>query len=404
MKRFVIVGAGVAGHRAALELRRLDSAAVITLIGAEGGLPYARPPLSKEFFADAKKQSDILLESASSYAELNIDYMPATFVRSVAAERHSVLTANGKEIAYDRLLLATGSRPRKLIDTSERTHYLRTVKDASRLRAALRPGSHVVIIGGGFIGLEVAAAARARDCRVTVLEAGARLLNRGMPELLGNWLHDLHVSNGVKVMLGAEVKQIVPADRDGLRVHLNEASLEADVVVGGIGVMPNTELAECAGMHVEDGIVVDRHCQTSIPDIFAAGEVTSYPIGGEGPNGRTESWQVAGDQAIVAARMMAGIDASFRDQVWLWSDQFDANIQFVGAHGHAARHVVRGDPTSRRWTWIALDEYDRPLSAVAVNNGRDISMLRRALSTHRTLSLPAISNPSDPFAQIQMAS
>ncbi|CAJ0737256.1 Anthranilate 1,2-dioxygenase system ferredoxin--NAD(+) reductase component [Ralstonia mannitolilytica] len=403
MKRFVIVGAGVAGHRAALELRRLDATAAITLLGDEAGLPYARPPLSKEFLTDAKGQSDILLESASSYSELNIDYMPATVVRSAAPERHSVLTADGKEITYDRLLLATGSRPRKLMDAGGRIHYLRTVEDASRLRAALRPGCRVTIIGGGFIGLEVAAAARAHGCRVTVLEAGPRLLNRGMPELLGNWVRDLHVGNGVEIILDARVKQILSTDWGGLRVYFNNASLEADVVVAGIGVLPNTEVAERAGLHVEDGIVVDMQCRTSVPDVFAAGEVTSYPLGGDGPNGRTESWKVAGDQAIVAAKMMAGFDASFRDQAWLWSDQFDTNIQFIGTHGRAARHVVRGDPASRRWTWIALDEYDRPLHAVAVNNGRDISMLRRAMSMRKALRLPAIPNPSDPFTPIQMA-
>jgi NADPH-dependent 2,4-dienoyl-CoA reductase/sulfur reductase-like enzyme len=404
MKRFVIIGAGIAGHSAALELRRLEPAAAITLIGNETGLPYDRPPLSKEFLAGKKGLADIVLDSAPSYGELNIDYMPATTITSIDPERHKVLTAQGKEIAYDRLLLATGSRPRKLDDARGHVHYLRTVEDASRLRAALRPGSRVAIIGGGFIGLEVAAAARARDCRVTVMEAGTRLLNRGMPGLLGTWVHDLHVSNGVEIMLGAGVKQIVSTGVGGVRLSLNETSLDVDVALAGIGILPNTELAVRAGLHVEDGIVVDMHCRTSAEDVFAAGEVTSYPSAGDGPNRRTESWKTAADQAIVAASMMAGTDASYRDPPWLWSDQFDANIQCIGAQGPAARHVVRGDPTSRRWTWIALDEYDRPLQAVAVNNGRDISLLRRAISMRKALSLSAITNPFDPFPQIQLAS
>jgi NADPH-dependent 2,4-dienoyl-CoA reductase/sulfur reductase-like enzyme len=372
MKRFVIIGAGIAGHSAALELRRLEPAAAITLIGNETGLPYDRPPLSKEFLAGKKGLADIVLDSAPSYGELNIDYMPATTITSIDPERHKVLTAQGKEIAYDRLLLATGSRPRKLDDARGHVHYLRTVEDASRLRAALRPGSRVAIIGGGFIGLEVAAAARARDCRVTVMEAGTRLLNRGMPGLLGTWVHDLHVSNGVEIMLGAGVKQIVSTGVGGVRLSLNETSLDVDVALAGIGILPNTELAVRAGLHVEDGIVVDMHCRTSAEDVFAAGEVTSYPSAGDGPNRRT--------------------------------DQFDANSQCIGAQGPAARHVVRGDPTSRRWTWIALDEYDRPLQAVAVNNGRDISLLRRAISMRKALSLSAITNPFDPFPQIQLAS
>lgn len=387
---------------AALELRRLDSGAAITLIGDEAGPPYARPPLSKEFLANAQEHADILLDSASSHAELNIDYLPGTSVRLITPERHRVLIADGTEIPYDRLLLATGSRPRRLNDTGRLIHYLRTVEDASRLRAALQPGRRVAIIGGGFIGLEVAAAARDRACRVTVLEAGSGLLNRGMPELLGNWIHDLHVSKGVEIILGTAVKRIVPMDCGGARVYLDQASLEADVVVAGIGVIPNTELAEHAGLVVENGIVVDEQCRTSDSDVFAAGEVTSYPIRGDGPNVRTESWKVAGDQAIVAARAMAGIDDSFRDPAWLWSDQFDINIQFIGSYGRAARHVVHGDPASRRWTWIALDENDRPLNAVAVNNGRHISIIRRAMSTHKALRLPPAPDLSDPVAQIQI--
>ena len=381
MKRFVIVGSGLAGHNAALHLRKLSPDASITLIGQESGLPYDRPPLTKAFLLGQITPESLVLKQASQYRELKIDYRPST--RAVAIDRTGsrVTIEDGAQLHYDSLLLATGSRPRRLPNESTNAfvHYVRTLSDAARLRGELVGGRRIVIIGGGFIGLEVAASAATCGCRVTLIEAAKTLLSRGMPSLLGGFLHQLHQANGVGIMLGEQVTDIVAGEGARCRVVLHGSSIEADCVVVGIGVVPNVELAAEAGLAVDDGIIVDACCRTSDPAIYAAGEVTAHPPGGRGIAVRLESWQVAAKQSLVAAACMAGSEQFFDEPPWLWSDQFDVNIQSIGTPGSATRFLFRGDAGRKRWTLLGIGEDGVPVGAVAVNNGRDISMMRQPL-------------------------
>ncbi|HTI02881.1 MAG TPA: FAD-dependent oxidoreductase [Acidisoma sp.] len=380
MQRYVIIGGGLAGHRAALELAKCAPGAAIHLLEDEDGLPYDRPPLSKEILNGTKEAGGIVLNGAAGYEKSGITYCPKTKIIRIDRVGRRVEAEDGRIFAYDALLLATGSRPRRLparIAGDAEIHYLRTLEDSLRLRDRLVAGRQVAVIGGGFIGLEVAAAAIARGCRVTVLEALPRLLARAMPEEVSIWVQGLHEREGVDIRLSAGVDTM---RREGDRTRLNGAewTLLADVVIAGIGVVPNAELAAEAGLDVADGIVVDAFCGTADPAIFAAGEVTSHPVAGGGRL-RIESWKSSGEQGAIAARNMCGGAETFDEVPWLWSDQFDANIQMIGLPDHAARHEILGDPASKAWTMVSVDGNERIVGGIAINRGRDASMLKRAV-------------------------
>lgn len=374
----VIVGSGVAGHRAALEIKRLVPDRHVEVVGREAGLPYDRPPLSKEFLLsnDAARPT---LGPAEAYGSGIVLHDGLVAVGLDRGDR-SVTLSDGSRLGYDLLLLATGSRLRPLplphVDAA-RIHYLRTLEDAQRLSAALAGHSSVCIVGGGFIGLEVAAAARMRGCTVTVLEVAPVLLSRGGTAVLGQYLQHLHKARGVECILNAQIGDVTDTP-DGVLLCWTGGEVRADVVVIGVGVLPNVELAAEAGLEVADGIVVDNACRTSDPAIFAAGEVTNYPIEKLGVRVRTESWSAASSQAMVAARTMLGLDATFDELPWFWSDQYDVNIQCMGLPKAAQRYLQIGDPTSGRWLLIGVDPSGRLVGAEGVNMGREVSALRRA--------------------------
>jgi len=387
MSEFVIVGAGLAGHTAALEIRKLSATARITLIGDEPELPYDRPPLTKEFLLGRVAAADVALCDANGYRSRDIAYRPATKVVRIDRNSRRVLTADGGDIRYDRLLLATGSRPRRLgagLDSSA-VRYFRTLSDATALRDDLLPGRRIVVIGGGFVGLEVAAAASMSGCRVVVVESQKSLLTRGLPALVGETLRRLHEERGVEFHLGCEVFAV--AGEGPVVVETSRGSHAADAVIAGIGVLPNVELAADAGLEVDDGIVVDAGCATSDPAIFAAGEVTSHPLR-SGVRRRVESWKVATDQPLVAARAMLDMPAAYDAIPWFWSDQYDFNLQVIGTPQGAAGYLLKGDLGGPGWTLVALGAAGAPVGGVAMNSGRDVSMLRAAMS--RGLALPPL--------------
>lgn len=375
----------MAGHRAAIELKRTAPEASVTLFSAEEGLPYQRPPLSKELLTGRLSARDILLAGTDHYADLGIVYCPGTSITTIDRNRQLANASDGCAHPYDRLLLTTGSRPRILPEhlRSPRINYLRTIDDALAIRAAISSGKRLVVIGGGFLGLEVAAAARSLGCHVTVLEAQSALLSRGMPAVVGEAVLRMHRAEGVEVRLDVNLRGI--AEEGGVVSVITEhEELEADAVVAGIGVLPNSELAEEAGLLVEDGIIVDAGCATSDPAIFAAGEVSSHP-NYAGRLCRQESWKVAMDQPLVAARNMLGGKYRYSNAPWLWSDQFGMNLQVLG-HPDAADHfIIHGDTAGDQWCLIALDEQDLPVGVVAFNSGRDVSMLRNYVQSRRPL-------------------
>lgn len=394
MLKIVIVGGGLAGHRSAVAVRKLSSEASISLLSLEDGLPYDRPPLSKDLLLGRLHPAQIILPQAPDYRQLGIDYRPHSLVTGIDRKECVVSIANEEPLRYDRLLLATGSRPRRLpagIDSSS-ICYLRTLTDALKLRERLTPARKVTIIGGGLIGLEVAAAACAIGCRVTVVEAQDRILSRGIPRLVSTAIEELHRSHGVQLLLSERVLSIRECPAGFFTLQLSSGKVfDADVVVAGIGVDPNIELAADAGLALDNGIVVDAACRTSDPKIFAAGEVTSHPDR-LGRHRRLESWKLAFEQPLIAASSMLGEPLTYDTPAWFWSDQFDLNLQVLGDLEYAVSHCIKGDISTRSWTLIGLDRAGRPVGAIALNNGRDISMLRSIIRNNDVMPKPMMAN------------
>lgn len=339
----VIVGAGEAGTRAAFALREEGYAGPVSLIGAERHLPYERPPLSKDAMALAGAGMKAIAD-AERFEQAGIRLVLSAAAISVDRAARRVKLESGASLSYDRLLLATGARPRRLAmaENSRRCVYLRTHDDAEAIRAHLRPGARIAVVGGGFIGLELAAAARMRGCTATVIEAEKRLLTRAVPAEIAAVLHETHNASGVDIRCGAAITAIGDHG-DGVSIALADgASIDADACIVGIGAIPNTEFAERAGLAVENGVRVDERMATSDPHIFAAGDCCSFPLGVyAGRRVRLEAWRNAQDQGNLAARNMLGRQEDFAAIPSFWSDQFDRSLQIAGLVDEGAETVRR---------------------------------------------------------------
>lgn len=389
METIVIVGGGLAGHRAATTLAELRPEQRTVLIHGESGTPYDRPPLSKDFLMEGKRPT---LKGSELYAD-RVFLRDGTKATLIDPLRRIVHTDKGEPEHYDKLLITTGSRARHLehfgVDPAQ-IHYLRTESDALRLRAALVRGRRLAVVGGGFIGLEVSAIARRLGCQTTVIELAPRLLPRSASLSLSGWIAKRHASEGGAFRFNCANLHMSNNSKGEVILTWNGGSTVADMVLVGIGIGPNAEIAAEAGIETADGIVVNTCCETSIPGIYAAGEVTNYPVPALGRRLRSESWTVAGDQAVVAAQVMCGLDAHYQDLPWFWSDQCGVTIQSLGLPALATRLYRIGDVASERWLEVGADDYGRFVSAVGVNPGRDMTQLRRDVKAGRPLSTDII--------------
>lgn len=380
---FVIVGAGHAARRTAEALRERDAAARIVMIGAERALPYDRPALSKDALLTDGGEQRAFVRDAAWYDAQRIELRLGTRVDAIERDARRVRLDDGTTLPYARLVLATGSRVRTFggaVDEGVVPHYVRTVDDARALRARLAPGRRVAVLGGGFIGLEVAAAARQLGCDVTVIDPAPRLLQRALPEVVSAYARRLHDTRGVAFRMATLPRAIRRAPGGGAIVETDRGDVPADIVVVGIGVVPNVELAQAAGLDVDNGIRVDAGCRTADPAIFAAGEVTMHFNPLLGRHVRIESWQVAENQPAVAAANLLGADETYGELPWLWSDQYDCNLQMLGLFGGERTIVVRGDPASGPFTVFGLGDDGRIVAVAAANLGRDIGASRRLIA------------------------
>lgn len=330
-QHYVIVGAGECGARAAVALREQGFAGDVTLVGGESHLPYERPPLSKEGML-AELFAAKTIATAERLAEAGIAFRGGFSVAGIDRASKHLEGVDVGAIGYDKLLLATGAAPRRLPGVEgERIVYLRTIEDALRLRGALGAGRHLVVIGGGFIGLELAASARQRGAEVTLIEALPRLLSRGVPEAMARQIEARHLAGGVTLVFGDGIAGIASGAESAVVTLASGRRIEADLVLVGIGAVPNVTLAEEAGLAIENGIAVDRHLATGDPDIFAAGDCCSFPLeiyGGR--RVRLESWRNAQDQGNLAARNMLGAGEAISSVPWFWSDQYELTLQIAG--------------------------------------------------------------------------
>ncbi|BAJ82936.1 ferredoxin reductase (plasmid) [Acidiphilium multivorum AIU301] len=337
----VIIGAGEAGVLAALTLREREYAGPITIIGAERHPPYERPPLSKTVLTAADLPIPTLIGGADMLTGQNILCRSGVVATGLDREARAVQLQDGTRLSYSRLLLATGARPRTLSvpETEARNVlYLRTFNDALALRARLSRGARLVVIGGGFIGLEVAASAVERGCDVTIVEAAPRVLGRAVPAELAAIITTRHRTAGVTIIEGAALAAI----EERAVILAGGRALEADVIVVGIGAVPQTCLAEAAGLAIDNGIRVDEHLATDDPAIFAAGDCCSFPhpvFGGR--RLRLEAWRNAGEQGRHAANAMLGATESFASIPWFWSEQYGDTLQIAGLPDEGDETVTR---------------------------------------------------------------
>ena len=401
IKSVVIVGAGQAGGRAAVTLRDAGYAGAITLIGGEVHLPYERPPLSKALLMEVAPDP-LLFDEAHARAS-GIDLVLGQPVEVIAPSVKVVKLAGGRSFSYDRLLIATGARVRRLElpgYPEARLHHLRTLDDARRLEAQLRPGLNLVIVGGGFIGLETAATALKRGCHVTVLETSDRLLPRlGSPEVSAFVLRH-HRSSGIDIRLGVRIDRA----ELGHLILSDGARISADLVVAGVGVLPNTELAVAAGLEVDDGIVTDAYGRTSDPDIFAAGDVTRHFNPTLGRSLRLESWQNANLQAKAAALTLLGQPTLHDEQPWVWSDQGDLNLQVVGAPDQADLTVVRGTGDDEDGCCVFQYKNGRLVGGLTANRAKDMPLIRRLLADPEHAPSPsALADANIPLRRLMAA-
>ncbi|MFU1983005.1 NAD(P)/FAD-dependent oxidoreductase [Bordetella hinzii] len=372
----VIAGAGHAAGKAVRVLREEGHTGRIVLVGEETHLPYERPPLSKEYLNGARTLEQCAVNPAAAYDGVELLLGQRALALDPAGH---VLSTTAGMLRYDKLLIATGARARAfpgLPAAHPRVHVLRGADDALRLRQALVPGRHIVLIGGGFIGLEVAATARGLGCEVTVLESADVPLARVTGRQVGRYVESVHRAHGVKLQTGRVVTGVRTHD-DGVEVSCQTGETwRADALVVGIGVVPNVELAREAGIECEDGIVVDAHGRSSVPDVYATGDVTSHPNRHYGRRIRLETWENAEKQTVAVCRSMLGRETAYDEIPWMWTDQFGMNLQVVGLPGPVDQAVVRGDPASGRFISLSLHQGCLTF-AVLANMGRE----RRALTT-----------------------
>lgn len=382
--RTVIVGAGIAGVSAAAAMRRSGYEGDIDLLGEEPELPYRRPPVSKEIVRGEKTPDEIRIKKPEWYEQQSVNLRTGVTVASVDTDAHVVRLADGEEVGYDQLLLATGGRARSPWSASG-IRTLRSLADAPRLQAELTPGSHLIVVGAGLIGSEIAASARTLGCEVTLLETAALPLPRLLPPELGELYVDLHKSEGTDLHTGVEVSSIEDeGDKTVVRAS-DGRTWSAPVVVVAVGMVPNVELAEAAGIEVANGIVVDEFGRTSAADVFAAGDVANQPNGVLGGRHRVEHWQGAQNHGTAIGKVMAGGDVPFVEVPWCWSDQYGHNLQVTGWPETSHELVVHGSLQDRDFIAYLLDD-GVVRGAVGIGRPRDIRAAEKWIAAGQRLS------------------
>lgn len=395
-QKIVIVGGGFAAVSAAETLREEGYDGRLTMISEEQELPYDRPPLSKEYLKGEQSLSDILFQDEAWYRDKQIELLLNQAVNGLDLAERRITTASGQRLDYDRLLLVTGARPRPLHGPFEQAgvelQYLRSRADADRLRALARPGSRVVLVGGGVIGMEAAATLSQLGCQVTVLEVAERVMARFFPAELSDLLLDIHRQRGIDVRTGVVIESVHKTAAGGATIKLQDgASIEADWILAGVGVIPNAELAENAGLPIRlQGIEVNAQARTSAAEVYAAGDVCAFEIGGLWT--RWENWTHARHQAQTAARAMLGQDVSYWDVPWVWSHQYDYNIQVTGvAHGDAI--VKRGDLASGKLTVFHLKN-QRVVGATTINDSKYKRHIRKLIEARAQVASEVLADAS----------
>jgi 3-phenylpropionate/trans-cinnamate dioxygenase ferredoxin reductase component len=406
-RTFVIVGGGLAGGSAAAALRADGFDGRVVLVGSEREEPYNRPPLSKEYLRGEADESTLRVNEPELYRDQEIELRLGTAVESLDPTAAEVVLEGGERIAFDAALLATGSEPRRLTLPGaelDGVHYLRTHADSDSLAAALEKATRVAVIGGGWIGCEVAASARQLGREVTLVAPTRLLLEKMLGNKLGAFYRDVHHEQGVDLRLENAVTRIEGSGRAERIVLADGATIDCDVVVAGIGVTPRVGLAREAGIEVGDGVPVDGRLQTGAAGVFAAGDIANFahPLYGD-RRMRVEHWANAGDQGPFAARAMLGSRDVWQRVPYFFSDQYDVGMEFAGDLGDAERLVVRGDMASREFIafWLAGD---RLVGGMNVNVWDVSDAIQALISARAHVEDDALRDPAVSLTELASAS
>ena len=396
-QRIVVIGGGPAGTFAAIAARQQNPDAAVTLLTDERCEPYEKPPLSKAVLLGRVQPEDAPIAGPGGLATHHVHTEPAAVCTAIDRAARSVKLQDGREFPYDALVIATGSVVRQISSLplgTPHVHYLRTDTDAQMLKAALGQSRHLLVIGGGLIGLEVAASAAELGVRTTVVEMAPRILARVCDEETSAIVHEAHRQHGVTMRVDTSLMSSSPGP-DGIEAVTGAGDvIVADLVVVGTGVAPNVQLAAAAGLAIDDGIVVDECCRTSDPAIFAAGDVVRFP----GPNGpvRLENWRHAQDHGSVAGRNAAGVSTPYVTVPSFWSEQYDLYIQGVGwepSRGERVRRPLAGN------SWLTFEIADgRLVYAMGINAQRDLASARRLIERQVPVDAGALADPAQPLA------
>ena len=378
----LVVGGGQAAAQLIVSLRLGGFDGRITLVSEEDAPPYQRPPLSKQYLAGKLGAERLLLRQAAYYESKGVQLLLGQRVLFIDRQACQVELDNGTQLGYDRLVLATGSTLRRLTIPGSNLpgiHYLRSLADADRLRSELGPNRRIVIVGGGYIGLEVAATAQQSGAKVTVLEAEGRLMSRAVSASVADWLAALHRDSGVRICVGAQVSGF-SGEGHVNGVETTNGSHAADAVVVGIGVLPSAELARASGLSVDNGICTDEYCRTNDEAILAAGDCARAVNTSLGTAVRLESVQNAVDHGQVAASVILGTPKPYASIPWFWSDQYRVKLQIAGLAAPADETVLRGDPQSGSFAAFRLRE-GRLTAVEALSSPRDFMMGKKLIAS-----------------------
>ena len=399
---FVIIGGGLAGAKAVEALRDNGFDGQIVLFAEEQHLPYERPPLSKEYLAGKKSLTDFTVQNSDWYGDHNVDLRLGSRVSSVDPAEHTVAAPDGTAVHYEKLLLATGSaarRPPIPGAGADAVHYLRTYDDAMALNSVLTEGSSLAVVGAGWIGLEVTAAARERGVDVTVVETAKQPLVAALGETVGEVFADLHRDHGVDLRLEAQVEEITTTDGQATGLKMRDGStVAADTVLVAVGAQPNVELAEQAGLSMGDGgVLVDLSLRTSDPDIYAVGDIAAAEHPLFDCRIRTEHWANALKQPAVAAAGMLGNPGEYAELPYFFTDQYDLGMEYVGHAAGFERVVFRGDVAGREFVAFWLDGENRVLAGMNVNVWDVLDDVKALIQSKDPVDPGKLADPQSPL-------
>ncbi len=369
----IIVGGGHAAGQAAASLRQEGYEGAVTVIGEEPHPPYQRPPLSKQYLAGEQPIDKVYLRPETFYDGKDITLVKGVRVDALNTQDNTVTTESGDTLNYEHLIIATGTRPRVLPIPGadlQGVHYLRTIADVDGIRAEFAAGKKLVIVGGGYIGLEVAAVATEAGLKVSVLEMEDRILQRVTTPQMSEFYTRLHTGRGIDIRTNTGASAFEGKDGKVVAAVCGDEQIDADVVVVGIGVIPNVELAEAAGITCDNGIVVDNRCKTSIANVFAIGDCSNHPNELLDRRLRLESVPNAMEQSRVTAANIVGKDKTYNSMPWFWSDQYELKLQMLGFSADGDETVQRGDMQSNEFAVFYLKD-DKVVAVDAVNSPRD---------------------------------